>query len=145
MLGDLLVVGEGTQLSQVELDRVVDQAVDPQAVVGEVAFAQLLELVSRRVRAVVPEVRRDVLLGVLARLRVEVLEQSLGRPDEGVSDLLHLARVTVGERRGATHQATIMTTSETAKIQKPTQLSSSRLAYMWFRLRSAPVVRTRVT
>ena len=40
----------------------------------------------------------------------------------------------------AATQPTITTTIEAAKIQKPIQEPLSRAAYMWLRLRSAPVV-----
>ena len=59
--------GKAAQLREVELDGVVDQAVDPQPVVGEVAVEQRLVLVGVGVLAVVPEVRRDVGLAVLRR------------------------------------------------------------------------------
>jgi hypothetical protein len=45
----------------------------------------------------------------------------------------------------AASQAAMITTSETAKIQKPAHDPSSREANMWFRLRSAPVAKTSVT
>lgn len=46
--------------------------------------------------------------------------------------------------RAATHPATI-TSIEAAKIQNPTQLTASCAAYMWLRLRRAPVAKTRAT
>ena len=98
MLGDLLVMGERTQLGQVKVDWVFHEPVDPQSVAGEVVGTELLELIGRGVLAVVPEVRRDVLLGVLARLGVQVFEQPLGRSDQKVTGLLHLAREAIGER-----------------------------------------------
>ncbi len=74
--------GKRSQLRQVELDGVLDETVDPQPVVGEVAVEQRLVLIGVGVLPVVPEVRRDVLLGVLARLGVDVLEQVLERADD---------------------------------------------------------------
>jgi len=56
VLGDLLVVGQRPELDEVELDRVVDQTVDPQPVVGEVAGEQGLVLGGVGVLPVVPEV-----------------------------------------------------------------------------------------
>jgi hypothetical protein len=45
----------------------------------------------------VPEVRRDVLLAVLARLGVDVFEQVLERTDDRLADALHDPGVTDGE------------------------------------------------
>jgi hypothetical protein len=45
------------------------------------------------------------------------------------------------KRGWAAIQVTLIITSEAAKIQNPTQLVTSRIAYMWFRLRRAPVAR----
>jgi hypothetical protein len=88
------------QLGQVEFDGVVDQAVDPQPVVGEVALEQRRVLHGVGVLAVVPEVGGDVLLGVLARGCVHVLEQALHRADQREADTLHQPGVAQGERGG---------------------------------------------
>ena len=78
----------------------VDEAVDPQPVVDEGAVEQGGVLGGVGVDAVVPEVRRDVILGVLARFRVEMLEKPLHRPDEREPDPLHDPGVTQRERGG---------------------------------------------
>ena len=62
MLGDLLVVGQGVQLDQVEVDGVLDEAAGVEPVVGEVGVEEGLVLRGVGVLAVVPEVRRDVVL-----------------------------------------------------------------------------------
>ena len=62
MLGDLLVVGQGVQLDQVEVDGVLDEAAGVEPVVGEVGVEERLVLRGVGVLAVVPEVRRDVVL-----------------------------------------------------------------------------------
>jgi hypothetical protein len=53
-----------------------------------------------------------------------------------------MVRSTTG--RAANHTATI-TATEPRNTQNPIQLTSSRLAYMWLRLRSAPVRNTSTT
>jgi hypothetical protein len=89
VLGDLFVVRQVAQLLEVELDGVDDQSVDPQSAVGEVAVKQRLVLVGVGVLPVVPEVRRDVFLAVLAGFGVDVLEQVLHRSDDRLADALH--------------------------------------------------------
>ena len=77
------------QLGQGEVDGVVDQSVDAQPIVGEVAVEQRLVLVGVGVLPVVPEVGRDVFLGVLARCRIHMLEEALRRADQREADALH--------------------------------------------------------
>ena len=74
--------GSAPEVSQVQFHRVLDQSVDPQPVVDEVAGQKSLVLLGFGVLPVVPEVRGDVLLGVFARLGVDVLEQALRWSDE---------------------------------------------------------------
>jgi hypothetical protein len=83
VLGDLFVVGQIPQLLEVQFHRVLNEPADFQAVVGEVGVVKCLVFIGLRVLAVVPKVGRNVGLGVLAGLRVEVLEESLHRPDNG--------------------------------------------------------------
>ena len=85
-------VGEG------QLDRVVDEARDLQPVVGEPGVAQPQVLRGVRVTAVVPEVRRDVVLVVLAWTGIDVFEELLRRSDQGEPNPLHDARVAERER-----------------------------------------------
>ena len=127
MLGDLLVVRQCAQLRKVELDGVGDQSVDPQSVVGEVAVKQRLVLVGVRVLPVVPEVRRDVGLAVLAGFGVDVLEQVLQRSDDRLADALHDAGMADRERRRRDPPGDA-TTIEAANTQNPIQLSSVRPA-----------------
>ena len=92
--------GSAFSCSRVEVDGVLDQAVDPQPVVDEVAVEQRLVLVGVGVLAVVPEIGRDVLLAVLARFGVDVLEQVLQRSDDRLAGALYDPRVADGERCG---------------------------------------------
>ncbi|HXD24709.1 MAG TPA: hypothetical protein VN609_02175 [Propionibacteriaceae bacterium] len=64
-------------MREVDVDGVLDQAVDPQPVVGEIAVEQRFVLFGVGVLAVVPEVGRDVLLVVLPGFGVDVLDQVL--------------------------------------------------------------------
>jgi len=75
VLGDLLMVWQRAQLHQIELHRIVDQAVDEQPVVHESAREQRHVLRRIRVLAVVSKVGREVVLAVLTGRSVQVLEQ----------------------------------------------------------------------
>jgi hypothetical protein len=88
VLGGLLVVGQRPELVQAEADRVVDQPVDLQPVVDEAAVEEPAVLLGLRVGAVVPEVRGEIVVVVLARAGVDVFEQALEGPDEGEADPL---------------------------------------------------------
>ena len=99
MLRDLLVVRERPQLGQGEIDRIVDEPGDAQPVRSKVGVEQFLVFIGVGVLAVVPEVRRDVLLGVLTRCRVHMFEEPLSRADQREADPLHDARMTQRERR----------------------------------------------
>jgi hypothetical protein len=97
----LLVAGEGPQVREVDVDGVLDQAVDPQPVVGEIAVEQRFVLFGVGVLAVVPEVGRDVLLVVLPGFGVDLLDQVLHWADDGLTDPLCHRRVADRElRRG---------------------------------------------
>ena len=104
MRGDLLVDRWRPEIGEAELDGAVDQAVHAQPVIVEVALLQRRVLRGVGVDAVVPGVGADVGLGVLTGGRVQVLEQALRRPDEGVADALHGAGVP--EREGGLRRPT---------------------------------------
>jgi hypothetical protein len=74
VLGDLLVVGKRPELGEAQLHGALDQAVDPEAVVGEAGVEQPPVPVGLGEGAVEPEIRGDVLFRVLAGLGVDVLE-----------------------------------------------------------------------
>jgi hypothetical protein len=84
---------------EVELDGSLDEAVDAQPVVDEVAVEERLVLVGVGALAVVPEIRRDVCLCVLARFGIELLEEVLERPDDPLPDALHDPRMAQRQRR----------------------------------------------
>ena len=83
VLGDLLVGRQGAQVLQTELDRMFDPPADLQPVVDEPAVGQGPVLSGVGVATVVPEVRRDVGLVVLAGLGVDVSEPAFERADQG--------------------------------------------------------------
>src|ERR1700712_2369341 len=80
-------------------------------------------------------------------------DAATGTGDEGDLTALHGYRPTFPKTRaiGASPmgrgaiQAPTITTSDTTKMKKPIQLIASCDAYMWLRLRSAPVAKTSVT
>src|SRR5215471_19720566 len=76
-----------------------DQPADLQPPAGEPIVKEPLVFARGGERAVVLEVRRDVLLAVLARGGVHVLEQPLYRPDQRVTDPLHRSGVAQGAAR----------------------------------------------
>jgi hypothetical protein len=85
VLRDLLVVPEGPKVVEPELDRVLDKAVNPQSPRREAFVVEAPVLGSGGEGAVVPEVRGDVLLAVLAGHGVHVERRShhcLGRRRE---------------------------------------------------------------
>src|SRR6185437_1466455 len=67
MFGDLLLFGHRLDLGIGELPRILDQAIDAQAVVYKPVLLERLELVGHRQRAVGPEMRRDVPFRILDR------------------------------------------------------------------------------
>ncbi len=71
VLGGLLVARQRPQRLEAERDRVLHEPFDAEPVVREVAVEQRGALRRLRRLAVVPEVRRDVVLGVGARLGVQ--------------------------------------------------------------------------
>ena len=125
VLRDLLVVGQRAQLREVELDGILDEAVDPQPVVGEVAVEERVVLVGVGVLAVVPEVRRDVCFAVLARLGIDVLEEVLRGPMSA-----YPTRCTTRGWRSvngvAATQPAMTTTIDARKSQSPSQPWSLR-------------------
>ncbi len=100
MLGDLLVLRQGAQLREIQVDGVADQATDLQPVVGKVVVVQRLVFDSLGVLTVVPQVGGDVLLCVLPWFGVDVLEQALQGADQRLTDALDGTRVSQGERSG---------------------------------------------
>ena len=98
MLGDLLVVGERPELGQAQLDGVLHEPVDLQAIVGEARVEQCPVFRGLGERAVAPEVPEDALLVALAGLRIDMLEQPLHRTDQGEPEALHQPRMTQGDR-----------------------------------------------
>ena len=63
VLRDLLVVWQRPQLLEAELYRILDEAVDAEAIAREMAVEQRAVPRALWVLAVVPEIRRDVVLG----------------------------------------------------------------------------------
>src|SRR3954463_13712576 len=119
VLGDLLVVRERVDLLYGQLDGVLHEAVDAKPILGETRVEDLPVFVGPRVRAVVPEVRRDVLFRILPGLRIDVLEQSLDGTDQREAEPLHRSRTSKRDG-GRASQATATITIDAANTTKPT-------------------------
>ena len=100
MLGDLLVAGQGPQLSQAEVGRVARPARGPGA--ASRRSARRTEPCTHRSRGTARCARNTgrCLSRCTRRAWVDVLEQALERPDDGLAGALHEAGVADRERGG---------------------------------------------
>src|SRR5215469_11284293 len=99
MLGNLLLLGHRLQFRQGKHFRILNQAADSQRITGEVVSCECAVFLRIWHCAVGPEMRRDILLGVLT-VGIKPFDKTFEPADDEAAGFLNHSRMPDRERRG---------------------------------------------